>query len=81
MGVPLAEGTPTVPAEYVLPAGYGNTGVVRSVEGDGTALAIPSPRLVTQPLPSLLLRRVCLVSTHRTRVIRQVQERGVPFPR
>ena len=34
MGVPLAEGTRTVPVEYVLPAGYGNTGVVRSVEGD-----------------------------------------------
>ena len=34
MGVPLAEGTRTVPVGYVLPADYGNTGVVRSVEGD-----------------------------------------------
>ena len=34
MGVPLAEGTRTVPVEYVLPARCGNAGVVRSVEGD-----------------------------------------------
>ena len=34
MGVPLAEGARTVPVEYVLPADYSNTGVVKSVEGD-----------------------------------------------
>ena len=34
MSVPLAEGARTVPVEYLLAAGYGNTGVVRSVEGD-----------------------------------------------
>ena len=34
MGVPLAEGTRTVPVGYVLPADCGNTGVARSVEGD-----------------------------------------------
>ena len=34
MGVPLAEGTRTAPVGYVLPADYGITGVVRSVEGD-----------------------------------------------
>ena len=34
MSGPLAEDARTVPVRYVLPADYGNTGAIRSVEGD-----------------------------------------------
>ena len=37
MGVPLAEGPGTGPLRYSLPAGCGNVGVIRSLEGDAQA--------------------------------------------